>query len=115
MTKNNKVFTKKSLREMCPTTEDFLVRIFPHSDTIRRDTSYLSVFSPNAEKYGPENTPYLDTFHAVSTYQNKVLKEGCSCLLYIARNEEFNFLTKTVLKKTSNVIFNMEKVDLDEF
>ena len=30
-----------------------------------RDTSYLSVFSPNAEKYGPENTPYLDTFHAV--------------------------------------------------
>ena len=26
---------------------------------------YLSVFSPNAGKYGPEKTPYLDTFHAV--------------------------------------------------
>ena len=26
---------------------------------------YLSVFSPNARKYGPEITPYLDTFHAV--------------------------------------------------
>ena len=26
---------------------------------------YLSVFSPNAGKYGPENPPYLDTFHAV--------------------------------------------------
>ena len=26
---------------------------------------YLSVFSPNAEKYGPEKTPYVDTFHAV--------------------------------------------------
>ena len=26
---------------------------------------YLSVFSPNAEKYGPEITPYLDTFRAV--------------------------------------------------
>ena len=25
---------------------------------------YLSVFSPNTEKYGPEKTPYLDTFHA---------------------------------------------------
>ena len=25
----------------------------------------LSVFSPNAGKYGPEKTPYLDTFHAV--------------------------------------------------
>ena len=26
---------------------------------------YFSVFSPNTEKYGPEITPYLDTFHAV--------------------------------------------------
>ena len=25
-----------------------------------------TVFSPNAEKYGPEKTPYLDTFHAVN-------------------------------------------------
>ena len=28
-----------------------LVRIFPHSDWIGRDTSHLSVFSPNAGKY----------------------------------------------------------------
>ena len=27
--------------------------------------TYLSVFSPNAGKYGPEKTPYLDSFHAV--------------------------------------------------
>ena len=26
---------------------------------------YLSVFSPNTGKYGPEITPYLNTFHAV--------------------------------------------------
>ena len=26
---------------------------------------YLSVFSPNGGKYGPEKTPYLDTLHAV--------------------------------------------------
>ena len=32
----------------------FVVRIFPHSDLIRRDTSYLSVFSPNARKCRPE-------------------------------------------------------------
>ena len=32
----------------------FLVRIFPHSDWIRRDTKYISVFRPNAGKYGPE-------------------------------------------------------------
>ena len=28
-----------------------------------------SVFSPNAGKYGPEITPYLDTFHVVYTSQ----------------------------------------------
>ena len=26
---------------------------------------YFPVFSPNTGKYGPEKTPYLDTFHAV--------------------------------------------------
>ena len=26
---------------------------------------YVSVFSPNTGKYGPEITPYLDTFHEV--------------------------------------------------
>ena len=31
-----------------------LVRIFPHSYWIRRYTEYLSLFSPNAGKYGPE-------------------------------------------------------------
>ena len=43
-------------------------RIFPYSDGIRRDTKYLSVFSPNAGKYEPEKTPYLDTFHPVLDY-----------------------------------------------
>ena len=32
----------------------FLIRIFPHSDWMRRDASYLSVFSETAGKYGPE-------------------------------------------------------------
>ena len=32
----------------------FLVCIFPNSDWIRRDREYLSVFSPNVGKYGPE-------------------------------------------------------------
>ena len=26
---------------------------------------YVPVFRLNTEKYGPEKTPYLDTFHAV--------------------------------------------------
>ena len=65
---NNYMRQPRLLSEMCPNTEYFLVRIFPHSDWIRRDTKYLYVFSPNARKYGPENTPYLDIFHAVQDY-----------------------------------------------
>ena len=49
-------FREGSLREKCPNTELFLVRIFLYFDWI---------FSPNSEKCGPEKTPYLDTFHAV--------------------------------------------------
>ena len=75
---------------MCPNTEFFLVRIFPHLDWIWRDTSYLSVFSPNARKYGPKKTPYLDTFHPVlnsakATQEHdiltKILKGNAICLL----------------------------------
>ena len=53
------------LLEKCPNTEILLVCIFPRSDWIRRDIPYLSVLSPITRKYGPEKTPYLDTFHTV--------------------------------------------------
>ena len=65
---------KPSLREKCPSTKFFQVCTFPHSDWMRRDTECLSVFSPNARKYGPEKTLYLDTFHAV-LWNLKI--EGC--------------------------------------
>ena len=62
---NMRVCISLTLGKKCPNTEFFLVLIFPHSDWIRWDTLYLSAFSPNAGKYGPEKTPYLDNFHAV--------------------------------------------------
>ena len=40
----------------------FLLRIFPHSDWIRRDTLYLSVCSPNTGKYGPEKFRIRELF-----------------------------------------------------
>ena len=58
-------FDHISLREKYPNKEVFLVSIFPHLDWERRDTPFLSVFSPNAGKYEPEKTPYLDIFHVV--------------------------------------------------
>ena len=33
---------------------------------------YFPVFSPNTGKYGPEKTPYLDTFHAVCIDRNSL-------------------------------------------
>ena len=36
-----------------------------------KSTVRQSVFSPNTGKYGPEETPYLDTFHAVITTFNQ--------------------------------------------
>ena len=34
---------------------------------------FWSVFSPNAGKYGPEKTLYLETFHAVNAVSNDYL------------------------------------------
>ena len=53
-----------SLREKCPDMEFFSGPYFP---AFGLNTEYLPVFSPNAGKYGPEKTPPLDTFHAVSS------------------------------------------------
>ena len=37
----------------------------PYFPAFGLNTERYEVFSPNAGKYGPEKTPYLDTFHAV--------------------------------------------------
>ena len=68
------------LREKCPNTEFFLVRISPHLVLIRRDTPYISVFSQNAGKYETEKTQYLDTFHAV--IQLLKLYRSCFVVMY---------------------------------
>ena len=35
----------------------YTLHISPHLDKIRIDMNYLSVFSPNMEKYGPQKLP----------------------------------------------------------
>ena len=57
------IFLQKTLlRQKWVITELFVVRISLYSDWIWRDTPYISVSSPNAEKCEPQITPYLDTF-----------------------------------------------------
>ena len=41
------------------------VRVIHCVKSVQIQSFFWSVFSPNTGKYGPEKTPYLDTFHAV--------------------------------------------------
>ena len=122
----------------------FLVRIFRHSDWIRRDTpyhvkvskygvfpgpyfpaygeilriswkcpnteiftTYLFVFSPNAGKYGPAKTPYLDTFHAVIYFTHLFLiaqhVNTFSHYCYYCVTDEENILTSSLFFKILTV------------
>ena len=56
----------------------FLVRIFPHSSWIRRDTEYLFVFSPNTGKYRRENSEYT-VYFAINIILQSVSRQ-CSHL-----------------------------------
>ena len=50
-------FIKKQATQHCVKSifiRIFVVHVFPHSDRVWKDTEYLSVFSPNAQKQGPE-------------------------------------------------------------
>ena len=47
---------------------------------------YFPVFGLTKGKYGPEKTPYLDTFYAVT----KKVYEGCDCY-HISCNKCCNF------------------------
>ena len=51
----------------------FLFYIFPHSEWIPRDTPYLSVFNPNAKKYGPEKLRIRTLFTQSSVSDRETL------------------------------------------
>ena len=44
----------------------------PYFPAFGLNTERYEVFSPNAGKYRPEKTPYLDTFHTVLISKNIV-------------------------------------------
>ena len=61
------LFSTLSQPGKCPNMEFFCDPYFPAFglNTEKYSPYVLSVFSPNAGKYGPGKTPYLDTFHTV--------------------------------------------------
>ena len=70
---------------------------------------YFLVFSPNTGKYGPENTPYLDTFLAVcfnlqSFISGKIFKILFLITDYFSAFSAKNFLL--IILKFSNLKCN---------
>ena len=62
----------------------FLLRIFLHSDWIQSDTEYLSVFSPNTGKYGPEKLRIRTLFTQYSLCDIRYFKEQYFDEFYLA-------------------------------
>ena len=60
------VLTGLSLYNLPSECNIILVRIFPHLNRIRRDTFYVSLFSPNAGKKRTRITSNTDSFHALN-------------------------------------------------
>ena len=73
------------LREKCPYSV-FLVRIFPNSDTVQRDTEYLSVFSPNAGKDGQEKLRIQSLF--MQCYLSNTPEVFIKCFFSILPNPQ---------------------------
>ena len=69
---------------------------------------YIPVFGLNAEEYGTEITPYLDTFHAVKGWMtNEIigwLDDQNSATWLILNNETFLLFASNLLSSRNFVI-----------
>ena len=61
--------------------------------------TYLSVFSANAAKYGPEKTLYLDTFHTVNSLNVRLWNPQLNKIKSAIKNK-----TEVVFILSSNMI-----------
>ena len=75
----------------------FLVHIFPHSEWIRRDTSYLHAFSLNAGKYRPEKLRKRTPFTQWTWYPFSYSRESRDhdvMVLFPLKNKSFASIWK---------------------
>ena len=70
--------------KLCSENKKLLITIAVtfHRVSATRYTEYLSLFCRNAGKYGPEKTPYLDTFHAVDKQAERAQRNGRTLIGY---------------------------------
>ena len=73
---------------------------------------YFPAFSPNTGKYGPEKTPYMDTFHAVIGIY-RVLNIALVSKILAVTNKSFNIVSdlRNFLKNfnTTSVVVSVVK------
>ena len=95
-----------------------LVCIFLHSNWIRRDTEYLSIFSPNAGKYGPEKfriwALFTQWFTFLYFYKNGFSQPITKCLKNIEKKDYLNLIfivtwKLIIIQKISPIIQNLEQ------
>ena len=77
--------------------------VFSRIRTEYGETEYLSVFSLNVGKYGPEMTLYLDIFHAVYNIFENPTKRSCFVRILVKTNSKSRRLN---FRKWGNIIFN---------
>ena len=58
---------------------------------------YLSIYSPNTRKYGPEITTYLDTFYAVLFSEMHHFKKACFQLSSFKKNVSLEEVSKAIV------------------
>ena len=63
----------------CKNSGTWSVSVYIMAFYFRRPKDNKQLFSPNAEKYGPEKTPHLDTFHVV---MKKVIQEIVGVMIF---------------------------------
>ena len=85
-----------------------VVPVFGLKTEIQSSARIQSVFSPNTGKYGPEITPYLDTFHAVKVTRIRSIYQYFVHLL----NKVITWLTLVSTKAVS--VFKPNAIPITE-
>ena len=82
---------------------DKVIISYVNSDTVSKvskygviSSLYFLVFSPNTGKFGPEITPYLDTFYAVWTWEFRFWR----ITVWFIGDERFWWSNENTCKKT---------------
>ena len=77
----------------------------PYFPVFGLNTEIYEVLSSNTEKYGPEITPYLDTFHAVSSDESDSDDSQYARFKIVTEDEKFKWKLSKGMASYANKYF----------